>query len=334
MTIELIPESIRLIRMSDEEYFSEEYSDYISNSKLSLINPDEGGSVEKFKRGFKNEYVPAFEIGTAVHSMLLQKDSYEIANIKKPNAKLGIFAENVYNNRLTGLTLQQSIDKASAEVGYYFQKLSTKRLQTAIKSSLDFYLKRIHFKPETDKTVLFLSESHYDVFHNCMNGIDRNPEFKKILEPEGIVLSPEVFNEYAILAEVKIGDKVIKVKGKIDNFTINDELNELTLNDIKTTGKPVNYFMGNYIFDKEGNKEWIDGSFQKYRYYRQLAMYGWLLQSAIKVSRGVVYNLKSNILVVETIPNFNTRICRINNQSIQFGLKEFKKLLILAANEC
>ena len=32
-------DTIQLIEMSDEEYFSDKWADYISNSKLALINP-------------------------------------------------------------------------------------------------------------------------------------------------------------------------------------------------------------------------------------------------------------------------------------------------------
>lgn len=91
--------------------------------------------------------------------------------------------------------------------------------------------------------------------------------------------------------------------------------------------------MGNYIF-KDGQKIWINGSFQKYRYYRQIAMYSWLLQSAIKVLRGTVYDFRSNILVIETIPEYNTRICRMSKKIVEFGLQEMKKLLIMIADEC
>ena len=47
-TIRILPETIRLVKMTDKEYFSSENKDYISNSKLGLINPDEGGSYEKY----------------------------------------------------------------------------------------------------------------------------------------------------------------------------------------------------------------------------------------------------------------------------------------------
>lgn len=41
--IKLSPEleSVRREKISDQEYFSQEYSDYISNSRLKLINPEQ-----------------------------------------------------------------------------------------------------------------------------------------------------------------------------------------------------------------------------------------------------------------------------------------------------
>ena len=37
-SIRIIPESIELLKMSDEEYFSDKYKDYVSNSSLSLFS--------------------------------------------------------------------------------------------------------------------------------------------------------------------------------------------------------------------------------------------------------------------------------------------------------
>ena len=51
--IKLTPlmETIHFVEMSDEEYFSEKYADYISNSKLALINPEQDGSPEIYLEG-------------------------------------------------------------------------------------------------------------------------------------------------------------------------------------------------------------------------------------------------------------------------------------------
>ena len=71
--IEIIPESIELIKLTDEEYFSNKYKDYISNSKLSLLNPDEEGSIEKYESGFDSKFSDSFELGGAVHAIVLHR---------------------------------------------------------------------------------------------------------------------------------------------------------------------------------------------------------------------------------------------------------------------
>lgn len=334
--LEVIPESIQLIKMDDKTYFSEEYSDYISNSKLGLIDPDAGGSPEKFKEGFKGGYSESFELGGAIHAMLLQPDEYSIPSLRKPSGKLGLFVEKFYECRLQNKSIADSIEQASKEADYYSGKLTPKRLSTAIKESLDFYLKRIHFKEEIGKVPLFLSSAMADKHSKCMLGISENPKFAETLYPTGLLSPAEYYNEYAILCEVKIsGDinKIVKVKAKLDNFTIDYERNVITLNDVKSTGRPANYFMGNYIHNELGEKVWIKGSFEKYKYYRQVGMYLWLLQAALN-ARGIdKFKYKVNILLVETIPNFKTKICPISRKWVDKGLQEFKDLLILAANE-
>ena len=43
-----IMDSLVIDKITDEVYFSEKYADYISNSRLKLINPDQGGSPEQY----------------------------------------------------------------------------------------------------------------------------------------------------------------------------------------------------------------------------------------------------------------------------------------------
>ena len=90
-------DTLRLEKIDDATYFSEQYSNYISNSRLSLINPSQGGSPEQFFRGFKTTYSPAFQLGSAVHQKVLQDDLFEICqSIDKPTAKVGALADLLY----------------------------------------------------------------------------------------------------------------------------------------------------------------------------------------------------------------------------------------------
>jgi len=64
--IKLIPiiETLQLLKITDSEYFSPKYKDYISNSRLGLLNPKQDGSPDKFFTGFVNNgYISCFELG-------------------------------------------------------------------------------------------------------------------------------------------------------------------------------------------------------------------------------------------------------------------------------
>ena len=140
-------------------------------------------------------------------------------------------------------------------------------------------------------------------------------------------------NEYAILCEVEVNGTILKLKAKIDSFKI--DFDQVILNDLKTTSKPVNYFMGNNatLVDEEGNeyKQWIDGSFQKYHYFRQIAFYLFLLQAYLYREHKTVYEYKANMIVVETFPTYKCKVFPVSGKNIGLGLDEFKKLLIRVA---
>lgn len=336
--LEIIPESIQCIKMTDAEYFSDKYKDYISNSKLALINPDQGGSPEKYKEGFTGNFNDSFEVGSAVHGTLLQPDEFIVPDIYKPTAKLGLFAEEVYKFRQQGNSINDSIKLARKSADYYKKGFTENRRKTAIKKSLDFYLKRMKYKEDPVKVPLFLSERNAEKYKQCVNSITNDKEMMSYLKPKGLLSEPEVYNEYAILCEIKVirdnkPDQILKVKAKIDNFTIDEEMEIITLNDLKTTGRPVEWFMGQYV-DKgpEEGHVWMNGSFENYHYYRQAAFYLWLLQAYCRKDYPG-YTYKTNFLVVETNPEYKCRVINVQNSWIKLGLKETKKLITLVANE-
>ena len=335
--LEILPETIQCIKMTDEEYFSEKYRGYISNSRLALINPEQGGSPEKYADGFEGGFNASFQLGSAVHGIILQPDEFVIPDIHKPTAKLGMFAEEVYKFRQEGNSIHDSIELARVSADYYQKGFTENRRRTAIKKSLDFYLKRMKYVEDPVKVPLFLSEKDAETTKQCINSVEKSQPMLNYLRPKGIASDPEVFNEYAILCEIKVvregeEDQIIKIKAKLDSFSIDHENEEIILNDLKTTGRPVAWFMGQYITNDLGEQVWAEGSFEKYRYYRQAAFYTWLLQ-AVNKTKYPDYTYKTNFLVVETIPDYKCKVFRIQNKWIQLGLKETKELIILAANE-
>ena len=94
-----------------------------------------------------------------------------------------------------------------------------------------------------------------------------------------------------------------------------------TVNDLKTTGDLINNF--------------AKGALIKYHYYREMALYSWLLTMAAKKNYNIENpKIRSNFLVVETIPNFNTKVVPMTRELFNKGFKEFTHLLKLVAFYC
>ena len=122
--VQFLIETVEAKELSDAEYFSSDYKQYVSNSKLKLINPDEGGTPQKFKEGIKSEYNASFEFGTAVHQLILQPEEFILSEYPfKPSAKLGLFIDNIIKYRKQGYTIRESITKSCIDIDYYKNNL-------------------------------------------------------------------------------------------------------------------------------------------------------------------------------------------------------------------
>ena len=333
-SIEIIPDSVRIERMSDERYFSEEFKDYISNSKLSLLNPEEDGSIEKLNTGFKQDYSSSYELGSAVHCMVLQENDFYISELRKPTGKFGMFLEEFYKLRKKGYKISDAVTKASIVQNYYSDKIlnNEKRFKKVVEEGLSFHLTKVHLREEdkSDKIPIYLSQKMSDQFMNCYSSLSNHSEASRLLKPKGLFESPEIYNEYAIFCDLEVitddGQiEILKFKGKLDNFTIDNEEKIITLNDLKTSGKPVKSFKTRSYTSYEGKKVEVEGSYFKYHYYRQMAIYMYLLGAALN-KKG--YKMKGNMIVVETLPVYDTMVYKVTSEEIQKGLQEFKTLLL------
>ena len=67
--IKLTPliETLRLEKIDDNIYFtSPVYKNRISNSRLGLLNPAQGGDPDKFFTGFKQSFNASFALGKVI----------------------------------------------------------------------------------------------------------------------------------------------------------------------------------------------------------------------------------------------------------------------------
>lgn len=319
-------DTLHLEKIDDEEYFSVKYSNYISNSRLSLIDPKKEGTPESFFNGFKSEFNSSFQLGSAVHELILQPELFELAdNVQKPTAKLGAVADELYSIGKVRKPSKDEVNKAALKIDYYKGNLDEKKLANLYEKCIPYWEARKRFEDtySENRELIYLDSKSRETVLNCVTALKSNQSVEKILNPESIISEIVSECEKAILLDilVEIPDLeakfILKLKSKLDNYTINQDENIICINDVKTLGKILSEFINNV---------------EKYSYNRELAMYSWLLSLCAKK----FYNMnnptiKGNYLVVSTIPQYYTKVVPMTKKMFQEGWQEFVYLLKLVA---
>lgn len=325
--VKLIPlfDTIQLIEMSDEEYFSEKWAGYISNSTLALINPDQDGSPQIYKEGLSKhpKYSDSLVFGSAVHELVLQPGEFKVVNnVDRPTAKMGAMADELYKTFLSnkGVVSDDDIIAASDKIDYYKGKMDSIKIENVKDKCINYWWDRRDWESEHNNSEIepiYLDPKSREKLQLCLASVEANKEVQDLLHPKGVFEEPISMNEAALFMDVKAEhegkETILKLKGKLDNFTIDIETNEVVLNDLKTTG--------HWLID-------FGDSFKKYHYNRQMAMYAWMLRSYVQKQ----YNIKpsslmANMLLVCTVPDYRAGVFRVTNGEIRKGFLEFKDLL-------
>lgn len=314
-------DTLKLTKISDEIYFSEAYKNYVSNSRLGLINPRQDGTPDKFFTGFTSFYSPSLILGSAIHELTLQPESFELAeDLGKPTAKLGLLADELYPSYIHHPITKEDIINASNKVDYYKNKITQELVSKILEACTPYWKARQERELDLsqDKEIIYLDTKSLEITKSCVNALKSNSQVQKLLHPEGIIQNPISENEQAILLDVEAtcpnGKQfILHLKSKLDNYTIDLETNTIVVNDVKTIGKIVSE---------------IDSNIKRFHYSREFAMYIYLL----KMCAEKFYDMKNpriqaNYLVVSTVPNFYTKVRPVTYTEICEGFHEFKTLL-------
>lgn len=325
--IKIIPllDTLRIQKIPDKEYFSDTYSEYISNSRLSLLKSD---GPEAFFEGLSkhNKYSDSLTLGSCVHELVLQPELFNLSMfVFKPSAKMGYMADELYNAYLENKINNDTIISASNKIGYYKDKMNEAKIQAVIDACTPYWIQRSEYEKtliDSDITTIYLDKKSVDKVLNCVTALQNNQYIQELLHPRGLITDPISENEQAILLDVEIHAPnhtpfIFKLKAKLDNYTIDFESNTLIVNDVKTIGKILPEFENN---------------FNTYAYYRELSIYSWLLSLVAKKFYNMKNgSIKSNCLVVSTIPNYYTKVYKVTKSDFNRGWNEFLSLLRLAA---
>lgn len=325
ITITPLMDSLKLQKIDDEVYFSESYKNYISNSRLGLLNESQGGDPDKFFEGFKPFYSSSLDIGSAVHALCLQKDLFVIADeVNKPTAKMGAMAEELFKIWKGHIPPKEDIIEVAKRVDYYGGNLSQKKIDDVIEKCKDYWItKNRYIRTHTDdpRTVLYLDPKSREIAYNCVNAIESNKKIQNILHPKAEMegfSDPISEMEQAILLDIRVDmDNVdpfiLRLKSKLDHYVIDKDNNSIQVNDIKTLGKIVSKMQEN-----------ID----RFHYNREFAMYSYLLQLVAEKYYDMINpTVTGNYLIVSTIPGHYTKVLPVSTKMFKEGFIEFQSLI-------
>ena len=274
--LEPLIDTLRVEKIDDKIYFtSPVYKNRISNSRLGLLNPKQGGSPDKFFAGFQQSFNPSFALGSAVHEQILQPDLFKLAeDTGKPTAKMGGMADELYDIYCQREITDEDIIKASNKIEYYKGKMTPDRIAEVRTKCAKYWETRasLELNLEENKEVRYLDYPMLEKAKSCIESLQSNPLVMKLLHPTGIVEDPISECEQAILLDIKATmpngkEAILHLKAKLDNYTIDVESNTIKVNDVKTHGQMLNTF---------------DESKVKYHYYREIALYMFLLSLVAK----------------------------------------------------
>lgn len=317
-----ILDSLKLEDISDDEYFSKKYSNYISNSRLGILKKD---GIKVFFEGIPQVYNPYFETGSLVHQQVLQPECFQVIDsVFKPTAKAGLMAEALYKSDGTTPT-DDEIKSQSYIIGYYKDKLTENRIKEFRQKAEPYWRDRYIFEQknpfkEGDKQRVYTDEKNFEILNNCLRTLGENSDIQKLLHPTGLVEDPIVMNEHTILMDIKMEvpdyeSRVYKLKAKLDNFSIDKEEGIITINDLKTSSRPIGMF---------------DPTF--FSYQREIAFYSYLLKLVAQKFYNIEkLQIKGNFLVVSTVPEYDTCVYPMTPILFKSGWEEVKYLLKIVA---
>lgn len=315
----LIPESIQLSDVPDKEYFSDKYAAYTSNSRLGLINPKQQGSPEKYLKGFDDSFNPSFILGDAIHKLILQPKEYIlIEELNKPSGKMGLVADFISKKFTETNNFEEAVKYGIIEAGYYGGKLTENNIKKVSEACLEYIINKSKFVFE-DKESIFLDERSRFTVKTCVDNVKNNQLIQQILTENGLFNTVNLCEE-CVTAKFKVilggKEEIICFKGKVDHYSFIDDY-LLQVNDLKSTGRTVEQFG--------------EHSFNNYHYYRQMAIYTWLLRNyyAQRYDNITVNNPK--MLLVSTIPPNECGVYEVSKDDIRKGLAEFKDLICRVA---
>lgn len=330
------------VKIENKDYFSIKS---ISNSSLSYIDPNIGGSPVAFKNFFEDkieEEKKYFKMGHLIHKWAEDRNAFCISSVNKPSDKLGDVADcalaiiedekKKWESEVTkGMSYKPEYDDIIVEACQVVAWNPRYGRDALIKNAvppIKPYLEEVLTAENNNQIYVSLKES--EVISNCVKAVENHPVAKDLLFMQDTDFSnKKVFSEleiywtkafeyrFAPTLEFPDGEVVIinlTFKAKLDKLVIDFDNKVITYTDPKTTSG------GAYGFSE---------SFEKYKYYRQQAFYNWAIREFCKQQGFDItyFEFKNYNIAIETNGLFQVVVYNIPPRWIDRGKTEYQNLI-------
>lgn len=285
----------------------------ISNSAMSLINPEQEGSAQKYYKyingQLENLQSKALELGSLIHEYKLEPENFNALSIDMPSGTVKAIIDTVLttgNGEPIDLLDEQILE--AARNAQYGGKWKEETIISKIKDNgREYYDAMLE---SSGKQIV--DHSTLNTLYQCTTSLNRNRVARELLESK----SNEDYhwvNEKEIYFDMTVPgtDRKYKCRSKIDRFGVDVKDKTFTLVDLKTTSKHISKYAS---------------AFEFYKTYRQLSFYIRALKSLL----GEEYTCKAcYIVAVMTTEPHLCRAFKIDPQDnyITKGYEEIDSLL-------
>jgi len=275
----------------------------ISNSSLSAINPEQGGSPLKFLKFFdskkEEKYDKSLESGKMIHKYCEAPNEFKVLSVDKPSDKLGLVADKAIEYVKIGIPHDEALLKAAIELEW-----NPKWGADAIKKNTAFIIPYIEEVLATTDLIA-LTKAQKELLENVKSSLHTSKRAVELLFEEDEFANIEYLNEFEIYFDMG----PIRCKSKIDRIIIDHDKQIIKIIDLKTTSGSA------YKFNE---------AVEKYHYYRQLAFYA----EAVNIHfKKYDYQIELYFVVVETTNLYQTVVYRLDHQYFIKGIGEYTDLL-------
>lgn len=299
----------------------------ISNSSLSAINPEEGGSPRKFVEFFEKEEEEStryFNLGTLLHDYVENPENFSLISVDKPGDALGEAADLVlkYCKDLRTEPTDSIVLSMCRQIRWNDRYGDAAIIKNASPKIIPYVEEALHAYNENKKSI---DSTTREKLNNCIESLNGNPVARQLLYPSFDNENQEHLVDHAIYWTL-VNDN-LKCKALLDKVIIDHAKKEVKIIDLKTTGNGSVYQFAPYGgIPAEGKTP-----FERYRYYRQLAWYTTAIAQYL-ISEGYKeeeYTLKCYLVVVETTKLYQTAVYEIDTGKWIFhkGYTEIRNLL-------